>query len=334
MFAMMKSAWRWGWDIALSVPLLLMLPYAIYFSKLLRFINRTFLRSPIHVKGDVVLITGASSGIGQYIAREYAKRGAKLVLAARRQNRLQEVAEECMAYGAEDALVCRADLTNPEDCRKIVDFTISSFGRLNVLVNNAGTAGGSLFEEYENISKYKRIMDVDFWGHVYTTQCAYEHLRRTKGQIVVTASMIAFVPFPYLTVYSASKAALLNFFETLRIESIGKSITVTIAFPGFVSSQLTAMEAPGKVPWWFPLMPTEDAAEEIVEAALRKERDVITPSWYSPMVWWKLLLPEMLEWVPKVFILGKPPTTTVETICNVFLGKSGTQTLFETLKLA
>ncbi|GLJ20756.1 hypothetical protein SUGI_0378250 [Cryptomeria japonica] len=331
---MMKTVWRWIRDVAFSVSLLLMLPSAISFCKFLNLVNLILFGIPINVKGKVVLVTGASSGIGQCIAKEYAKRGAKLVLVARREHRLQEVAEECKVYGAEDALVCPADLTNPDDCKKIVDFTIASFGRLNILVNNAGIAGGSFFEEYKSSSQYKKILDTDFWGHVYTTHCAYEHLRRTKGQIIVTDSMTAFLPYPYLAVYSASKSALLNFFETLRIESIGKPITITIAFPGFIHSELAALESPGKVPWWFPLMRTEDAAKAIVEAALRKKRQVITPSWYSAFLWWKLTIPEILEWIPRVFILGKPPTTTIETMCNVLLGKSKTQSLFERLKLS
>lgn len=317
--------------MALSATLLLMLPSAISFSKLFRMF---FMTRPEPVRGKVVLITGASSGIGQHMAWEYAKRGANLVVVARRRNRLEEVAKECKAYGAQYAVVCPADLTKPQDCKRIVEFTISTFGRLDVLVNNAGTAGGSLFEEYENAAEYKRIVDIDFWGHVNTTHFALEHLQRRRGQIVVTSSMIAFLPFPFTTVYSAAKGALLNFFETLRIELISKSVTVTIASPGFIQSELTSREWPGKLPWWFPMARTEDAAREIVEAATRKERDVITPRWYSSLLWFRILCPEILEWVPRVFILGQAPTRGVEIVCNSVFGKFNTHTLFKTLKLA
>jgi len=104
--------------------------------------------------------------------------------------------------------------------------------------------------------------DIDFWGHVNTTYFALEHLQRRRGQIVVTSSMTAFLPFPFTTVYSAAKGALFNFFETLRIELLSKSVTVTIASPGFIQSELTSREWPGKLPWWFPMARTEDAARE------------------------------------------------------------------------
>jgi NADP-dependent 3-hydroxy acid dehydrogenase YdfG len=206
---------------------------------LYNFLRSGPLSQPRVVKDKVVIITGASSGIGQCIALEYSKRGAKVVLAARRKEKLEEVQKLCLENGATDAAVCPTDVSSPDACENLVNFTLSTFGRVDVLVNNAGSADISAFEDYPDTKKFRKTVEVDFWGNILTTKFALEHLKQTRGQVVVTCSVGAFVPYPKQTFYNASKAALLSFYDTLRVEPIGESVAITVALPGFIKSELT-----------------------------------------------------------------------------------------------
>ncbi|KAI5077425.1 hypothetical protein GOP47_0007249 [Adiantum capillus-veneris] len=231
-----------GW--MLSALVVMLMPCAYTLSRLLRWATR-ILQGPLVARGRVVLITGASSGIGRHMAFEYARRGAKLVLAARREHLLREVADLCTSFGAQGVSIVPTDVSKEEDCRRMVNSAISTFGGLDVLVNNAGTTHSSLFEEYTESSEFRYVMDVDFWGNVYPTLHALEHLKRSRGHIVVTASVAAYVPYPYLTMYTAAKGAIVNFYDTLRVESLLKNdIGITLALPGFVDTEMTQKEPP------------------------------------------------------------------------------------------
>ncbi|CAA0384808.1 unnamed protein product [Arabidopsis thaliana] len=184
-----------------------------------------------NVAGKVVLITGASSGIGEHVAYEYAKKGAKLALVARRKDRLEIVAETSRQLGS-------GDVSNVEDCKKFIDETIHHFGKLDHLINNAGVPQTVIFEDFTQIQDANSIMDINFWGSTYITYFAIPHLRKSKGKIVVISSATAIIPLPVASVYSASKAALVKFFETLRVE-ISPDIKITIALPGFISTDMT-----------------------------------------------------------------------------------------------
>lgn len=263
------------------------------------------------------------------MALEYAKRGAKLVLVARRENRLREVADECMDCGAKDAAVCRADISLPEDCKRIVDFALDTFGRLDILVNNAGAARSGLFEDYQDTNELKNTMAVDFWGNILPTYHALEHLRRTYGQIVVTDSVGAYVPYPRQAMYNAAKAAVLQFYETLRIEPLGERVTITIAMPGFAQSEMTLGAPPGHIPKWWPMMPTQAAARRIVDAAVKRARYVIVPFWYWSWLPYRFLAPQLLEWPPRMFLLGQPPTESVGKVAEMLLGDDNATKLFQ-----
>ncbi|KAK4734896.1 hypothetical protein R3W88_009157 [Solanum pinnatisectum] len=190
------------------------------------------------VAGKVVVITGASSGIGEHLAYEYARRGACLTIAARREKSLLEVAERAFDLGASDVLVVPADVSNVDDCRRIVDRTISHFGRLDHLVNNAGVTAVALFEEIEDFTNFRSIMDINFWGSIYMTKFAIPYLRRSEGRIIVLSSAASWIPAPRMSLYAASKAAMTLFFEALRIE-FGRDIKLTLVTPGYVESEMT-----------------------------------------------------------------------------------------------
>ncbi|KAL4634514.1 hypothetical protein ACB092_04G205100 [Castanea dentata] len=163
------------------------------------------------LSGKVVLITGASSGIGEHLAYEYARRGALLALIARRgrrENALQEVADQAREYGSPDVLIISADVSKVED--------------LDHLVNNVGIALACLFKDATDITDFKTVMDINFWGSIYTTRFALPHLRESRGKIIVLASS-SWLPTPRMSFYNASSVAIVSFFETLRVEAIVNS---------------------------------------------------------------------------------------------------------------
>ncbi|OMO84208.1 Short-chain dehydrogenase/reductase SDR [Corchorus capsularis] len=234
-----------------------------------------------NVAGKVVLITGASSGIGEHLAYEYGKRGARLALVARRTDRLQKVAGRARELGSPDVIVITADVSKLQDSKRFVDQTVNHFGQLDHLVNNAGigtpqTFGGT------NISNYVPVMDINFWGSVYGTFFALPHLRKSRGKIVVMSSAGGWLYPPKASVYSASKAAQIALFESLRAEW-GPGIGITVVTPGFVESEITQGVQVQK-------------AKAIVESTCRGDPYLTQPFWVKSLFLVKLLGPELWTW--------------------------------------
>ncbi|KAI9079777.1 hypothetical protein K1719_038398 [Acacia pycnantha] len=240
------------------------------------------------VAGKVVLITGASSGIGEELAYEYARREARLALVARREDLLRSVLVKALQLGSPDAIIIPADVSNIQDSRRFVDQTISHFGQLDHLVNNAGIIQARMFEEFsEKLSDLAPIMDVNFWGSVYATHFALPHLRKSKGKIVVISSVAAWLQTPRLSFYNASKAAIVSFFETLRAE-LGADIGITITTPGIIKSKMTADEILSQT--HVKRVPAESAercAKAIVKSTCRGDMYLTEPSWTRTNVWFK-----------------------------------------------
>ncbi|XP_052187053.1 11-beta-hydroxysteroid dehydrogenase A-like [Diospyros lotus] len=270
-------------------------------------------RSSESLKGKVVLITGASSGIGEQVAYEYAKKGACLVIVARREEQLRKVAENARGLGSPDVVPVRADVSNADDCKRFVNEAINHFGRLDHLVNNAGILSFCSIEEVSQVTKFASVMDTNFWGNVYTTYFAIPHLKKTKGKIVVISSVSAHLYPPRLSFYAASKSALISFYETLRVE-LGPTVSVTIVTPGFIDTEMTQgkhlsrdgeFKVDGRVRQVLvqklPMMSSRDCADAIVEAACRGDRYLTEPKWYKPLFMLKALCPELLEWYYTTF---------------------------------
>ncbi len=184
----------------------------------------------------VVIVTGASSGIGRATALEFARQGSKVVLAARSSDRLAALEEEINSMGAE-VLSCITDVAIEEDCRILVEKTVEKFGTVDILVNNAGVSMRALFEDVE-IAVLKRLMDVNFWGTVYCTKYALPYIVRNRGSIVGVSSTAGFHGLPGRTGYSASKFAIHGFLETIRIEYLKEKLHVMIIAPGFTASEV------------------------------------------------------------------------------------------------
>ena len=187
-------------------------------------------------KNKVAIVTGASSGIGKAIALELAHRGTKVVLAARREDKLQDVVKIIHDNGGE-AIYCVMDVTVEELCKKLISKTIEHYGRLDILVCNAGISMRANFKDV-NIDVLHRLMDVNFWGTVYCAKHALPYLIESKGSLVGMSSVAGIHGLPGRTAYSASKFAVTGFMETVRIENLNNNLHVLIVIPGFTASNI------------------------------------------------------------------------------------------------
>jgi short-subunit dehydrogenase len=188
------------------------------------------------LKGKVVIITGASSGIGMSCAIEFAKQGAKLMLAARSEKKLCEISDKINSNGGNSSFIV-TDVSIEKNCEEMVQKTISVFGQIDILINNAGISMRSIFKDL-NLSVFKKVMQVNFWGTVYCTKYALPYILKSKGSIVGVSSIAGHKGLPGRTAYSASKFALQGFLESLRIENLKNNLHVLIISPGFTSSNI------------------------------------------------------------------------------------------------
>jgi short-subunit dehydrogenase len=187
-------------------------------------------------KDKVVIVTGASTGIGNAIAREFARNGSRVMLAARSAEKLQCLESELREIGLE-ASYCVTDVTREEDCRLLVETTVAKYGTVHILINNAGISMRALFSDVD-LTVLKRLMDVNFWGTVYCTKYALPYLLENKGSVVGVSSVAGFHGLPGRTGYSASKFAMHGFLETIRIENLKEKLHVMIIAPGFTTSEV------------------------------------------------------------------------------------------------
>lgn len=188
------------------------------------------------MKGKTVIITGASSGIGEAMAKVYADMGAKVVLGARNEEKLSALVEQIRAKGGE-AAYCATDVTKPEECKRLVETAVETFGGVDILICNAGISMRAIFDDVE-LSVLHRLMDVNFWGTVYCTKYALPYLQASHGSLVGISSVAGLHGLPGRTGYSASKFAMTGFLETVRIENLKKGLHVMVACPGFTASNV------------------------------------------------------------------------------------------------
>ncbi len=187
--------------------------------------------------GNVVWITGASSGIGEAVARSFARRGARLVLSARREAELTRVREGLV--NAEDHLILPLDLSDSDAMPAAVEAVRSRFGQLDLVIHNGGISQRSLVADTE-LSVDRRIMEVNFFGTVALTKAVLPWFRENRaGRFVVVTSLVGELPTPLRSAYSASKHALHGFFESLRAEEYDNGIRVTLVMPGFIRTQVS-----------------------------------------------------------------------------------------------
>jgi len=228
----------------------------------------------------VVIITGASSGIGLACAKEFSMQGYAVVLAARSLNKLENIQSEIIAYNP-DAFIVKADVSIEQDCRVLMDETMKRFGRIDILINNAGISMRALFKDLD-LSVIHSLMNTNFWGTVYCTKHALPHILKQKGSIVGVSSIAGYMGLPGRTGYSASKYAMHGFLETVRIEHLKQKLHVMIVAPGFTSSNIrkTALSADGTIQGETPrdenkMMPPELVAKVIYKGIRKRKRQII-----------------------------------------------------------
>jgi short-subunit dehydrogenase len=183
--------------------------------------------------GQRIILTGASEGIGRALALALASAGARVALAARDRGRLESLAQECRARGAE-AVAVPTDVSNEQDCEWLVAETVKAFGGVDVLIHNAGVTMWSRFDALQDLSIFETLMRVNYLGPVHLTSQALPHLKQSKGLIVAVASLAGLTGVPERSGYAASKHAMIGFFDSLRIELAGSGVDVSVIAPDFV----------------------------------------------------------------------------------------------------
>lgn len=229
------------------------------------------------LQGKVVVITGASSGIGEAMAKVYAADGAKVVLGARSADKLDALVDEIRRKGGE-AVSQAVDVVKPDECKALIDKAIEAYGRIDVLICNAGISMRAIFDDVE-LDVLHRLMDVNFWGTVNCTKYALPWLQKSHGSLVGISSVAGLHGLPGRTGYSASKYAMTGFLETIRIENLKKDLHVMVACPGFTASNVrfSALTADGSQQGETPrdeskMMTAEEVARIVARGIERRKR--------------------------------------------------------------
>ncbi len=256
------------------------------------------------MKNKIVIITGASSGIGKALAHRFGQAGAKVVITGRNLEKLEATAQTLNQQNIEN-LAIQADVSIESDNEKVVQQTLHQYGQIDVLINNAGISMRALFEDLD-LKVIQQIMDINFYGTVYATKYALPHIIESQGSIVGVSSIAGYRGLPGRTGYSASKFAMHGFLESLRTELLKKNVHVLLACPGFTQSNIrnVALTADGQTQGETPrdeekMMSSEEVAERILKAVQKRQRDLVLtrqgkltvfmnkwlPTWMDKMVY-------------------------------------------------
>lgn len=252
------------------------------------------------MKNKVVIITGASSGIGKACAEKFGNEGSKLVITGRNHTNLQETAQGLTNKGI-DVLAVTSDVAIKEDCKRIIDETIAKYGKVDVLINNAGISMRALLNEVD-LSVIEQVMQTNFFGMLYCTKYVLPYLLTSKGSVVGISSIAGFVGLPGRTGYSASKFAMQGFLEALRTENLKTGLHVMIACPGFTASNIrnTALSANGSAQGESPreenkMMTAEAVAEHIYKGVVKRTPTLILTTEGKLAVFLSKFLPKFIS---------------------------------------
>jgi len=258
----------------------------------------------------VVLITGASSGIGRATAVRLASLGARLALAARNAGALEETAAEIRAQGGQ-ALVLPTDVTHAEQCRQTVESAVGHYGQLDVLLCSAGVSLRANFADTD-LPVFERIMRVNFFGTLYASYYAIPHLKTTRGSLVAISSLSGKRGIPSYAVYGASKFAIQGLYQSLRVELQPFGIHVGVVAPGFVDTPLRehvlgpdgqTWQQPPALP--FRLWPVRRCVDRIVDLIRHRQSEVLLPGFVRALL---TLESAMGSWLGDHFLAKRFPS--------------------------
>jgi len=248
----------------------------------------------------VVAITGATSGIGKALARQYLAMGARVAVCARSMDALQQMDTD---FNSENFIGVQADVSKREQAENFIHTTINHFGKLDILINNAGISMRALVEDV-SIPVLQQVMDVNYWGMVYCTKAALSQIKENKGTIAGISSIAGYKGLPGRSAYSSSKFAMQGFLESLRIELLPTGANVMWISPGFTASNIrnTALAADGSSQGETPLqenklMSAEECAELIIKAVNHRKRSVVMTRQGKLLVWLNKFFP---KWADKM----------------------------------
>lgn len=249
----------------------------------------------------VIIITGASSGIGREIALQLAEQGSWLSLGARNIERLNEVAQECQQRGSK-AIVIPTDVAIQQHCKNLIKQTVQEFGRIDMLVNNAGFGIEASFENMPDLDLFEKVIQVNFFGGVYCTYYALPHLKEAKGRLVAVSSLRGKFPSARADGYGASKHSMVGFYSSLRNELFDSGMSITMIYPGWVCTGITSRvlqlngEPIGQVSSHEEgAMSVETCARMIIHAAEKRKRQLIMTFQGKYGQWLQLIAPRMVD---------------------------------------
>ncbi|MGK7396794.1 MAG: SDR family oxidoreductase [Candidatus Cyclobacteriaceae bacterium M3_2C_046] len=252
------------------------------------------------MKDKVVIVTGGTSGIGEALAREFGLAGSKIVITGRNPEKLTDTEKALRAEGI-DILAVQADVSQEEHNKKMVEQTLDRFGKIDILINNAGISMRALFEDL-HLDVFRQVMDINFYGTVYATKYCLSEIMKNKGSIIGISSIVGYRGTPARTAYSASKYAMQGFFEVLRTEVMKRGVHVLVACPGFTGSNIrkTALTADGTPQGDTPqpedkLMTAGEVAQAILKATKKRKRDLILTTQGKTVVFLNKWFPKMMD---------------------------------------
>lgn len=250
---------------------------------------------------NVIIITGASFGIGKQLALQLADHRAWLSITARNAEKLEEVSKQCSQRGGR-VIAMPTDIADQSQCQNLIERTVAEYGRIDTLINNAGIGLVSRFDELQDLCLFEKVIQINFFGSVYCTYYALPYLKKNQGRLVGVSSLRGKFPSATADGYGASKHAMAGFFDSLRIELTNSGISVTMIYPGWVSTGISsrALRADGNITGEISehekgAMPVDTCARIIIHAVAKRKREVVMTFQGKFGLWLRLLAPRVID---------------------------------------
>ena len=254
---------------------------------------------------NVVVITGASYGIGQELALQLARKGAWLALGGRNVERLEVGSQQCTQLGGK-VIVIPTDVGIKAQCQTLIEETVAEYGRVDTLINNAGFGVESRFDEMQDLALFEQVTQVNFFGSVYCTHYALPYLKRTQGRLVGISSLRGKFPSATADGYGESKHAMAGFFDSLRVELIDTGVSVTMIYPGWVRTGISSrgLKLDGDPTGQISVhekeaMPVETCAYQIIQAVQKRKREVVMTLQGKFGLWLRLIAPGIVDQIAR-----------------------------------